>query len=110
MLVKFFCFIHDSKSLFNYNFSRIGYSPNSPFLKDVIINALKSPSTPVGYNNKAELDAAIDNHISFCFVIQFNDELSGALDNKNLPSNLDITIRYNDQISAIFIYTSNATF
>jgi ATP-binding cassette subfamily A (ABC1) protein 3 len=77
---------------------RIGYSPNSPFLKDVIINALKSPSTPVGYNNKAELDAAIDNHISFCFVIQFNDELSGALDNKNLPSNLDITIRLPSEI------------
>jgi hypothetical protein len=89
---------HDSESLFNYVFSRIGYSPNSPFLKDVIINALKSPSTPVGYNNKAELDAAIDNHISFCFVIQFNDELSGALDNKNLPSNLDITIRLPSEI------------
>jgi hypothetical protein len=64
----------------------------------------------LSYNNKAELDAAVDNHTSFCLVIQFNDELSGAKDNNNLPSNLDITIRYNYHISVIFKYTWNDTF
>jgi hypothetical protein len=72
-------------------------------------NASRAPAI-FGYNNKAELDAAVDNHTSFCLVIQFNDELSGAENNSNLPLNLDITIRYNDQISAIFKYTLNDTF
>jgi ATP-binding cassette subfamily A (ABC1) protein 3 len=77
------------------NDSLIGYSPKSPFLEDVVTKACNASRAPaiLGYNNKAELDAAVDNHTSFCLVIQFNDELSGAENNSNLPLNLDITIR-----------------
>jgi ATP-binding cassette subfamily A (ABC1) protein 3 len=77
------------------NDSLIGYSPKSPFLEDVVTKACNASRAPaiLSYNNKAELDAAVDNHTSFCLVIQFNDELSGAENNSNLPLNLDITIR-----------------
>ncbi|KAJ3635396.1 hypothetical protein MTP99_008309 [Tenebrio molitor] len=77
------------------NHSLIGYSPESPFLETVVNKACNASraAAVLSYNNKAELDAAVDNHTSFCVVIQFNDELSGAKDNNNLPSNLDITIR-----------------
>ncbi|KAJ3635397.1 hypothetical protein MTP99_008310 [Tenebrio molitor] len=77
------------------NHSLIGYSPESPFLEAVVNKACNASRAAaiLSYNNKADLDAAVDNHTSFCLVIQFNDELSGAKDNNNLPPNLDITIR-----------------
>ncbi|XP_068902097.1 phospholipid-transporting ATPase ABCA3-like isoform X2 [Tenebrio molitor] len=47
----------------------------------------------IGYKNKAELDKAVDRFEPFIFAVQFSDGLSGIVDNANLPSNLDVTLR-----------------
>jgi hypothetical protein len=73
----------------------VAYSPTSPFLEKVMTSVCKNSSTirTIGYKNKAELDKAVDRFEPFIFAVQFGDGLSGIVDNANLPSNLDVTLR-----------------